>query len=78
MKQPPHPPDETAEQLKAALRRNHPEMTDAEIDAVLGADPAPRRPGNNPQHRWYSGKYTGKRRSISRSTLIHRRGNRRK
>lgn len=36
----PHPPDETADELLAALRRNHPELTDDQIRALLSGEPA--------------------------------------
>lgn len=40
----PHPPDETADELRAALRRNHPELSDEQIDALLTGEPNRGRP----------------------------------
>ncbi len=38
-----YPPNETPEDVAAFLRRNHPEMSDDEIAALLGGEPAKRR-----------------------------------
>lgn len=38
----PHPPDETPDELMAALRRNHPELTEGQLHALLTGEP-PRR-----------------------------------
>lgn len=45
MPNPPHPPDETPDQLIEALRRNHPELTDTQLRALLAGEPARRRKG---------------------------------
>jgi hypothetical protein len=38
---------ESLEQVKADLRRNHPEMSDEDIDRLLSGRPARRRRNNN-------------------------------
>lgn len=39
----PHPPDETPEELREVLRRNHPELSDDELDRLLTGEPKRRR-----------------------------------
>lgn len=48
----PHPPDETADDLRSALRRNHPELSEAEIDAILCGPPSQRRTGYAARWHW--------------------------
>lgn len=38
-----YPPNETPDDVAAFLRRNHPDLTDAEIQALLTGRPAKRR-----------------------------------
>lgn len=38
----------TAEEVRAALKRNHPDLTDADIDRILTGPPARRRRGRRP------------------------------
>lgn len=39
MSRAPHDPTETVEELRAALARNHPELTDADLDRILSGPP---------------------------------------
>lgn len=46
----PYPPGETADDVRAMLRTHHPDLTDAQIDAILDGEPPRRRRG------WQAGK----------------------
>lgn len=49
------PPSETPEQLREALLRNHPELTAAEVDALLTGEPAARRRAWQADRNWHRG-----------------------
>lgn len=51
----PYPPDETADDVRSMLRAHHPELTDAQIDALLSGPTPKRRKGNHPKAHWTSG-----------------------
>lgn len=58
----PFPPDETADDVRAYLRRNNPDLSDEQIDALLSGEPPKRKPTtSDPKNGWYvaKGKHGG-------------------
>lgn len=45
----PYPADETADDVRAMLRQHHPDLSDAQLDALLSGPPAKKRKGWAPK-----------------------------
>lgn len=51
----PHPPDETPDDVREMLRAHHPELSDAQLDSIVGGEPTRRKRSNHARSHWTVG-----------------------